>query len=254
MRRWPASSIHYRDRMLIVATRIVAVACAVVGSLAYVTIFDRYFEAGIWPLLTWFALAGVALGIRMLPTGPEADRVGEVGFDATVAPRVRPTLVDLGIVLGVSVVGGYLALLAFGRPATDWPMPLFMVLLLTIAVLIGLLVGMIVVVPIAMLGRALVRVLTGRPVAAASVVIATLLLTVVAFATVTGFAIDAPAGGTSRGRAWEGILVVLTGLSAGGAVVVSQPLAWIARGLAVLIVVQVVALVRASARRRRATR
>lgn len=236
---------------MIVVTRILAYGAAVLGTTAYPTIITRYFEAGIWPMLIAFAVAGAAIGLRIMPVGRQLETLGDGGLDAVLAPRVRSVVVDLAVVVGISLVGGYLAVLALGG---EWYLPLAMLLLIAMAIAIGLLAGMLVLAPLGMLVGVLGRALAGRPVAGSAIGIAALLLTVTAFGIVGVLAVGGDAAAwTARGRAATGILVVLTGVRIGDVAVASEPLAWTARGLAALLVVEVVFLVRTARARRRST-
>lgn len=226
------------DAPVILVTRIVAYLSAAVGALAFIPLITDYFERGIWPLLTWYVVAGAAIGARLMPIGRQLDGlVG--GLDAVVKPRIRASLIDLGVVFGIAVVGGYLVVLISGE-LDQWALPLLILLLLVMAVMIGVLVGMLVIAPLGMLVGAGVRALSGKPFPGYAAAIAVMLLTVVAFAIVGGLSV----GGNASVPGWlvqayQGIVVMLTGIPNGDLHVVSQPLAWVARGLAALLVAEV---------------
>jgi len=237
---------------VLVVTRIIAYAAAVIGATAYVPIVDRYFEAGIWQLLGWYAVAGVALGARAMPIGRQLDDLDRGGLDEVARPRIRPSVIDLIVVLALSLVGGYLAVATYGG---DSYLPVLMLFPLAIAVGVGIVVGMVVITPLGMLAGAAARGIAGKPVGGYLVGVALILLTVAGFAVVGSFALDGtPTGLTYRGRAWQGIFVVLTGIPLGDLAVGSQPLAWVARGLAALIVAEVAVVVRSGLAARRSRR
>ncbi|MEO8527619.1 MAG: hypothetical protein ABI435_00915 [Pseudolysinimonas sp.] len=226
---------------MILATRVIAYAAAVFGAIAYWTIFGNSFDRGIWPMLAWYSIAGATLGLRALPVKEQVDQLPEAGLDPIMKPRIRVSLIDLGVVIGISLVGAYLASILTG--ANDWVTPALIQLLVVMAVAMGILVGMLVLMPLGLLATVLVRAVEGRPVAGGVVAIAVVLLASVAFGIVTLLALDGQSGALLwRNRAIESMFVVLTGIPTDTLSVGSQPLAWVARAIAVAIVALIVYL------------
>ncbi|MEO5535658.1 MAG: hypothetical protein ABIR17_11060 [Pseudolysinimonas sp.] len=241
---------------MILATRIVAYAAAALGAIAYWTIFGDYFERGIWPLLAWYSIAGATLGLRALPVKEQVDRLPEAGLDPIMKGRVRSSLIDIGVIFAISIVAAFLAILTTG--ANDWGLPLLMQLLVVMAFAMGILVGLLVLMPLGLLATAIVRAAQGRPVAGGVVGIAVLLLATVAFGIVGVLALNGHSDSLFwRTRAYEAMFVVLTGIPTDTISVGSQPLAWVARAIAVAIVALIVYLVKtgfATGRAARASR
>lgn len=230
-------------RVLLWGTRVGAYAAAFAGWYWFGTLYSGVFEDGIWPVLICYAIAGALIGLRALPTGRAFDRVLTEGFDPVMKPRMRVSGIDLAIVLGIALLGGLLS------SPDNWGFPIVMSLALVIALAVGVMVGLLVLMPFGLLAQVGSQALSGRKVALGVAGVALLLLEVVAFAVLTGFAIEDPVGG--RGRAWVGIFVVLTGRSIDEAHVVSEPLAWVARAVALLIALTVLFVVVQQRRTRR---
>jgi hypothetical protein len=157
--------------------------------------------------------------------------------------------------VGVSAVIGEIAVVAAGELEV-WPMPLFVSALLgLLGVLLGLLFGMIVLGPAWILLDTAVRALRGRRVSIPVALFAAVLLEVVAFAVVLRAALRTSSDTLGRrGAAYDDIVAVLLGIPVNGAEIGSPELAWVARGLFLLLAVTVIAFVVVARRRGRARR
>ncbi|MEO8527623.1 MAG: hypothetical protein ABI435_00935 [Pseudolysinimonas sp.] len=238
----------------LVATRVLAYSAGALGSLAWIPLINQAdFDTAMWSLLVGFAAAGAILGFRLslLSIGRE-DPADIAGVDRAVIRGTKPTVIDLGVLLAISVVVGEIVLIATGD-ANEWFLPLFVSLFLVgLAALVGIVFGMLVVSPIGMLARAASQRASGRPVATGTVIVAILLLAVITFAAVTVSALSRSPGEHAdlRSEVFPAIFTVVTGIPLGGDQVGLPVLAWLARGLAVVVIIMFALLARARAKAR----
>jgi hypothetical protein len=239
---------------LVLVTRVIALAATTVASLAWFRFVHQDLEL-LWPYVVTIAVGGSALGLRFLPLLRAAGRPERPSDRAAVWAFFRGVLADSGLTVGTSAVIGEIAVVASGELEV-WPMPLFVSALLgLLGVLLGLLVGMIVLGPAWILLDTVVRAVRGRRVSIPVALFAAVLLEVVAFAVVLRAALTSSSDTLGRrGAAYDNIVAVLLGIPVNGAEIGSPELAWVARGLFLLLGVTLIAFVIAARRRARARR
>jgi hypothetical protein len=145
------------------ATRVVAIVAGAAGAAGWFPVIGARFDigdagvrVGVAVVLTGFGVAGAALALRIIPAARRTPALR--GIAPEVAARWRPTLLDLGILFAMSLFAAYLANTTLGGWGLDaWPLPALVQLLMVFGVLAGMLVGLVVLLPIALIGRAVVR-------------------------------------------------------------------------------------------------
>ncbi|CAN5406201.1 hypothetical protein BH10ACT7_BH10ACT7_17120 [soil metagenome] len=227
---------------------LIAAVCATPGILASLG------GADIEELLLWLAIgaggAGIIASFRLWPmtwfTLRGEERVNrawtQVAIDGLL---VVALLVGVTVVLTGLVAAGILYPNA-GR--TDWSAVPVVALISVILVLFGVIVGAVILIPVASLIAQLGRAAGGKKVDARIVWGGLMLLSVVAFAVLAVLAIDSE--GPSRGAIWRSLPTLLFGVETRQATIISEPALWGARVAALVIVACVVGLIRAGGGRR----
>jgi hypothetical protein len=194
--------------------------------------YDDFSLAMFW-LLGAGALAGIASASR-------ASLVDSPDSTSKFTAMFR----DLGIVLAAEVVVFYIVVIvgfAVGatHDATLWYMPLLYLLLGVMGMGFGVIAGLVIVIPIGILAKAVNDRAHGRTVDPFIVILALVFLAVATFAIVGVLAIHDTDTLQYRGRYYYDIFIVLTNAPSDTVTIVSQPLAWTARGVFIALVLLV---------------
>lgn len=209
------------------------IAClpAVVGAWLLVDA-DDFTTAMAWLLIPAVA-AGLILSQRFYPLRLSTEQ------NERMTAAWKRTFADAGLIaLGYLVIlfGSAVATQFVDSDLSAFPVNALIALLAGAAALLGVVGGFLTVLPIVMLVRSLARLVTGRPADAAETAGAVLLLSVAVFATAIVLATTVDTGGSPRSEAWTAIFVLVTGIQSDDARIVSEPLAWVARGALAVIV------------------
>lgn len=225
--------------MLINATRVIGWLLTVVSAYGLLDVFadepgDVRSDSGMWWMLGWLVLAGLIATLRFLPSKREIDRRGVESIDDRVLTFWRTFLVDLVVVVGVLIVGGYVTVFVSGAADRDlslWAAPLFLAFVGFVAWLVGVLVGYLIAQPLQLLAFTLGRAASGGHVRPSVWSYAVILLGITIGITLGILALSWD-GWIAR---WLVLFVILTGIEIPGAIeIVDQPRAWIARIVLIL--------------------
>ena len=243
----PASdrSLHPRLRLLAFVVCLPALygAWLLIGA-------DDVTEAMLWLLLPALA-AGIALSPRFYPL-----RLTDADTDFMNAAWKR-TFADAGyLTLGYAVIlfASAIASQTVDADLTVFPVGVLIAVMAGGTVLLGVIGSFLTLMPLLTLGRLAAHRLRGERGDVEQALGATLLLSVAVFATSLVLATSIDTGGSPRSEAWTAIVVLVTGLESQEARIVSQPLAWVARGALAGIVASAVPLAVMARRRKRAAR
>jgi hypothetical protein len=225
--------------VLLYVTRVIGWILAVVSAYGLLDVFadepgDVRFDSGMWWMLGWLALAGLIATLRFFPSEREVDRQGVESIDDRVLTFWSTFLVDLVVVVGVLIVGGYVTVFVSGAAERDlslWAAPLFLAFMGFVAWSFGVIVGHFVALPLQLLAFTLGRAASGGHMRPSVWSYAVILFGIAIGITLGLFALNWH-GWIAR---WLVLFVILTGIEIPGFIeIVNQPLAWIARIVLIL--------------------
>jgi hypothetical protein len=224
---------------LIAAVTFAALACIGLG-IQFFTDDDTSFDIGMIVVLAASALAGIALAFESDVMSDFNDPARSQRKSGKLLSALKQTLIVVSVEL---VLGEVLFAIALASGASDdWTMvfaPLFIgVLFGGMACLLGILIGVMVVWPIITLVGLTSRRRRGRPASALAAPFSALLLTLVTFATLGTLGSNPPDFlGTINGRGLAQIVYLYVNYSGDPA---HQAMAWIARFLGAVIVLEII--------------